>query len=250
MEESLSAMINSSPSPNLNGGPTPAQNLFRFLTPEVSMTLGAWLLVFAGLLSVFIPTDLLITAIFRLVLVAMGFALYGHGRAARQREILLRAGASETTQLRRLGGWLVLLGAVLGVTLVNAVFETIADAPRFFRGQYWSEIALPVSPRYDPNLARLLLLEWGGNLFVVGFFPELLALFFQRRRAFRPAVIGTFLVLLILAGWKLWQVNQPPTLPSSTQVAQFWWFVLAALKAGIWIPYLLFSRRAKLAFDQ
>lgn len=241
--------MNASPSPGTNGTPT-VQNLFRFLTPEASMTLGAFLLVFAGMLSLFAPTDLMIAAAFRLVLVATGFALYGHGRAVRQQMVLLKAGASETTQMRRLGGWLVLLGAVLGVTLVNAVFETIADAPRFFRGHYWSELALPASPYYDPNLARLHLLEWAGNLFVAGFFPELLALFFQRRRAFRPAVIGTFLVLLILAGWKLWQVNQPPALPSSTQVAQFWWFVLAALKAGIWIPYLLFSRRAKLAFDQ
>jgi hypothetical protein len=242
-------MPTASPSPNLNGSPT-AQNLFRFLTPEVSMTLGAWLLVLAGLLSVFAPTDLMITAIFRLTLVAMGFVLYGHGRAIRQQQALLQAGASETTQMRRLGGWLVLLGAVLGVTLVNAVFETIADAPRFFQGQYWSEIAMPVSPKYDPTLARLHLLEWGGNLFVVGFFPELLALFFQRRRFFRTAVIATFLVLLALAGWKLWQVNQPPTLPAQAQVTQFWWFILALLKAGIWIPYLLFSRRAKLAFDQ
>lgn len=242
-------MTNANPSSDLHGSPSPS-NLFRFLTPSVAMTLGAWLLVLAGLLSLLMPTDMIITAVFRLTLVAMGFAFYGHGRAVLQQQALLKAGASETTQMRRLGGWLVLLGAVLGVTLVNAVFETIADAPRFFRGQYWSELALPSSPAHDPNLARLHLLEWAGNLFVVGFFPELLALFFQRRRTFRPAVIGTFALLLVLAGWKLWQVNQPPALPAETQVTQFWWFILALLKAGVWIPYLLFSRRAKLAFDQ
>lgn len=214
------------------------------------MTLGASLLVFAGLLSLLVPSDMVMAAVYRLTLVALGFVFYGHGRAARQLEVSLRAGATETTQLRNLGGWLVLLGTVLGVTLVNAVFETIADAPRFFRGQYWSEIAMPISPKYDPTLARLVLLEWTGNLFVAGFFPELLALFFQRRRTFRIAASGTFLILLILAGWKLWQVNQFPAQPAELQVAQFWWFVIALLKAAIWIPYLLLSRRAKLAFDQ
>lgn len=214
------------------------------------MTLGAWLLVLAGLLSLFVPSDLLITAAFRLMLVAMGFLLYGHGRAVRQRELLQRSGASETTQLRRLGGWLVLLGAVLGVILVGAVFETISEAPKFIRGQYWAEIATPASPSYNPGLARLLLLEWGGGLFVVAIFPELLALFFRRRRAFRPAVMCAFLTLVVITAWKLWLANQPPILPPNAQVAQFWWFVAAALNAGIWIPYLLFSRRARLAFDQ
>jgi Protein of unknown function (DUF2569) len=214
------------------------------------MTLGASLLVLAGLLSIFVPSDLLITAIFRLTLVAMGFLLYGHGRAARQKEGLLRAGASETTQLRRLGGGLVLLGAVLGATLVGAVFETISEAPKFIHGHYWAEIATPISPKYDPTLAAFLLLKWGGSLFVVAIFPELLAQFFQRRRAFRPAVVCALVTLVVITAWRLWVVNQPPQLPSGTQVAQFWYFVLAALNAGIWIPYLLLSRRAKLAFDQ
>lgn len=204
----------------------------------------------AGLLSIFVPSDLLISAIFRLALVAVGFLLYGHGRTVRRLEKLQRAGATETTQLRSLGGWLVLLGAVLGATLVGAVMETISEAPKFIRGHYWAELATPVAPHYDPTLSRFLLLKWGGSLFVVAIFPELLALFFQRRRAFRPAVICALATLVVISAWRLWQANQPPSLPAGTQVVQFWILVLAVLNAGVWIPYLLLSRRAKLAFDQ
>lgn len=228
----------------------PGHNLFGILTPGVSMSVGACLLCLAGLLSLLVPTDLTVSAVFRLTLVATGFALYGHGRSIQKKEANARAGASETSQLRTLGGALVLLGAVLGVSLFAAILEVIAESPRFFPGRYFAEISMPGGPLYDPSLARFKLMEWGGSLFVVGLLPVLLSLFLQRKKRFRPAAIVTLTILAGLACWRFWQVNHMPAVPASTQVAQFWLLLLSLARAGIWIPYLTFSRRAKLAFDQ
>ncbi len=212
------------------------------------MTLGAWLLLLGGLLSIFAPSDLASSAVLRLMLVATGFVLFGHGQAARRKTLHALSGASETTHLRQLGGWLVVLGSLLGVTLVSAVFAVIQSAPQLVPGQHWVELSIPISANYNPAQARMMLLEWGGHLFVVAAFSVLLALFLQRRRAFRPAAIAIFLLLVPVAGVKLWLVNQPPVLSAATQAAQFWWLVLAVVQAAVWVPYLLRSRRARLAF--
>ena len=81
-----------------------ASRLFRVLTPDATMTIGAWLLCMTGFLSLVTPSDVVASAIFRLALVAAGFVLYGYGRAQKQREHAVKSAGKETEYFRGLHG--------------------------------------------------------------------------------------------------------------------------------------------------
>jgi len=232
-----------------NGNPASAARLYRLVTPDIAIAVGAWLLCLTGFLSLFTPSDVAASAVFRLTLVATGFALYGYGRTQKQREQNTRPNASETQLVRGLGGWLIVLGVMLAVTLVAAVIQSVTDIPQIIGGKVWAAYTTAGQPTYDPGWSTLLALDWGSNLFVLVFFPVLLSLFLQKKKAFRPLTIGTLGLFVVLAAFRLWQVNHIPHIPATAQAVQFWSLVFALGKAGIWIPYLLLSRRSRATFD-
>lgn len=223
--------------------------LYRLVTPDVAIAVGAWLLCLTGFLSLFTPSDITSSAVFRLTLVATGFALYGYGRTQKQREQNARPGASETQFVRGLGGWLIVLGVMLAVTLVASVVQAVTDIPQILDGKVWVAYTTPGQPVYDPGWAALLALDWGSNLFVLVFFPVLLSLFLQKKKTFRSLTTGTLLLFVVLSMFRLWLVNQVPHFSAAEQAAQFWSVVFAFGKAVLWIPYLLLSRRSKATFE-
>ena len=226
-----------------------ALGIHRLLTPPIAISAGALLLCLTGIFSLITPTDGALTAIFRLVLVAVGFALYGYGKAPKQREQNAEPGTSEIQFVRGLGGWLFFLGLVLAVTLGAAVIQAIADIPHILDGKVWAACTTPGQPDYDSGWATLLVLDWGSNLFVVLFFPILLSLFLQKRKSFRPLMVSTLGLFVLVSAFQLWQVNQVPQISAASQAAQFWVLIFAFGKAAIWIPYLLFSRHSKATFE-
>lgn len=239
--------------PQLNGGPrgaATATKLFGVVSPDIAMAVGAWLLCLTGLMSLFTPSTLPSAAVLRLALVGTGFALYGYGRTQKQRVALVQTGASETQLVRGLGGWLIALAVLMGITLVSAVVQAVHDIPVIADGKTWVAYTTPGSPVYHPGWPALLALDWGGNLFVLLFFPVLLSLFLQRRRLFRPFTIGTLGFLVALAALRLWMVNYVPHISGAAQASQFWALMLTAGNAAIWTPYLLKSKRARVTFDQ
>lgn len=238
--------------PQLEGGPgeAAATKLFGIISADVAMAVGAWLLCLTGLMSLFTPSTLPSAAILRLALVGTGFALYGYGRTQKQRDAQAKAGATETQMVRGLGGWLIALAVLMGVTLVSAVVQAVTDIPLIAEGKVWAAYTTPGQPAYHPGWSLLLTLDWGGNLFVIVFFPVLFSLFLQRRRAFRPLTVGTLVLLVILSALRLWQVNHVPHIPDAAQAAQFWALIMTLGNATIWIPYLLKSQRARVTFDQ
>jgi hypothetical protein len=235
-------MTNSTQSNPATGNAT---SLYRVLTPDVAMTVGAWLLFMTGFLSLLRPSDLASSAIFRLTLVATGFALYGFGRTQKGREQAVQAGASETQLYRGLTGWLVLLGVMLGVTLVGAVLQAVSDLPVITAGKLWADYTTPGLPTYHPYWAWLLAFDWGGNLFTLAFTPVLLSLFFQRKKLFPPVMFWTFLILVGLSAARFGMASQIPHLQDDQTALPLF---LAVIKAGVWIPYLRVSRRVKATF--
>ena len=233
-----------------NGSTAANSRLYRLITPDVAIAVGAWLLCLTGFLSLFTPSDVTASAIFRLTLVTTGFALYGYGKTQKQRNQNARTGTGETHLVRGLGGWLIVLGVMLAVTLVAAVIQAVTDIPQILDGNVWAAYTTPGQPAYHPGWATLLALDWGSNLYVLVFFPVLLSLFLQKKKTFRALTVGTLTLFVVLSALRLWQVNQVPHIPAAAQASQFWSFVFAFGKAAIWIPYLLVSRRSRATFDQ
>jgi hypothetical protein len=233
-----------------HGGAAASSRLYRLITPDVAAAVGAWLLCLTGFLSLFTPSDVTASAVFRLTLAGTGFAFYGYGRTQKQRAQNARPGASETQLVRGLGGWLIVLGVMLAVTLVTAVIQAVTDIPQMLDGHVWAACTTPGQPAYHPGWATLLALDWGSNLYVLVFFPVLLSLFLQKKKTFRALTVGTLALFVALSAFRLWQVNQVPHIPAAAQASQFWSFVFASGKAAIWIPYLLISRRSRATFDQ
>ncbi len=231
-------------------GAAAATKLFGIISADVAMAVGAWLLCLTGLMSLFTPSTLPSAAVLRLALVGTGFALYGYGRTQKQRNALAHVGASETQLVRGLGGWLIALAVLIGITLVSAIIQAVHDIPVIADGKTWAAYTTSGSPAYHPGWALLLVLDWGGNLFVLVFFPVLLSLFLQRKRLFRPLTIATLVLLAALSAVHLWQVNHVPHIPDAAQASQFWALLLTCGNAAIWIPYLLQSKRARVTFDQ
>ena len=234
----------------LEGSTAANSRLYRLITPDVAIAVGAWLLCLTGFLSLFTPSDVTSSAVFRLTLVTTGFALYGYGKTQKQRNQNARTGAGETLLVRGLGGWLIVLGVMLAVTLVAAVIQAVTDIPLILDGNVWAAYTTLGQPAYHPGWATLLTLDWGSNLYVLVFFPVLLSLFLQKKRAFRALTVGTLTLFVVLSAFRLWQVNQVPHIPAAAQASQFWALVIAFGKAAIWIPYLLVSRRSRATFDQ
>lgn len=224
--------------------------LFGVISPDVAMAVGAWLLCLTGLMSLFTPSTLPSAAVLRLALVGTGFALYGYGRTQKQRDALAGTGASETQLVRGLGGWLIALAVLIGVTLVSAIIQAVQDIPVIADGKTWAAYTTPGSAAYHPGWALLLSLDWGSNFFVLVFFPVLLSLFLQRRRLFQPLTIATLVLMVVLSAVRLWQVNYVPHIPDAAQASQFWALMLTCGNAAVWIPYLLKSKRARVTFDQ
>lgn len=228
---------------------TSSTKLLGVISPNVAISAGAWLLTLTGVFSLFTPSTRPSAVILRLALVVAGFALYGCGRTQKLRDASARAGGSETQQVRNLGGWLIVLAVLIAITLVSAIVQAVTDLSIIAKGHVWTAYTTPGQPAYHPGWALLLALDWGVNLFVVVFFPVLLSLFLQRKRAFRPLTIATLLFLTALSALRLYQMNAVPLIPAPAQAAQFWSLVLTLANAAVWIPYLLCSKRARVTFE-
>jgi hypothetical protein len=225
--------------------PAVAAGLRRLLTPDTRIAVGAWLLCMTGIVALINPSDVPASAFFRLSLAAAGFSLYAWGRTDKQRQQARQDGVSETQFLNGLSGWLILLAAMLWVTLLGAVLQAISDIPLMIGGNLWAEYTTPGRRAYHPLWATLLALDWGTNLFTLVWFPVLLTLFFQRKKAFPTVLFWTLLVFVALVALRFGVADRISFIKGDGVTVPL---VLAVLKAVVWIPYLSLSKRVKATF--
>jgi hypothetical protein len=217
----------------------------RLLTPDTKIAVGAWLLCMTGILAFLNPSDRPASAAFRLTLAMAGFALYGLGRTEKNRARLIKAGATGAELSSGLSGWLIALLIMLCVTLVSAVIQAISDIPQIISGRVWAEFTTPGRLAYHPSWKLLLVLDWASNLFTVAFVPVVLALFFQKRKAFPKVMFWTLLIFVTLVGLRFGLANRISFLKGDALAMPL---LFAIIKAVIWIPYLRVSKRVKATF--
>jgi hypothetical protein len=151
-------------------------------------------------------------------------------------------------RLRGLGGWLVVVGFGLCVSLVWRLVTFAKNWEGFFGLSVWQMFAAPGGEHYHGFFAPLLIFEVVGNSFFVCLNALAACLFFRRRRVFpkiyMTLLIGNALFLLmdeVAANSIPYLASQGPS-SSSQELAR------AIMQAIIWCLYIVKSRRVKLTF--
>lgn len=226
-------------------------NQGHVLTPGVSMAIGGWLLGMAGVLSFLNPSEMLASAIFRLSMVASGFAFYAHGRRRKRDEKTVPEAVHAdmpTAFYRGLRGGLILFGITLGIFLAASIVQLVSDVPVILAGRVWADFTTPGTMTHHPTWAWLLALDWGGNIFAVVFTSVLLALFLQKKKSFPRLAIGGLAACVVLGILRYFLVNEIPHLRANSFAMPFLSLVVTVIQAVVWIPYLHKSRRVRATF--
>ena len=154
----------------------------------------------------------------------------------------------KNTSLAGLGGWLVLVGfgVVLGPILV--VVQLATQNHGALDIDVWNALTTPGSPSYRSGLGLLLVLEYVGNIVLLTLTLLLVPLFFAKKRVFpRVYITATFFTLIFLSS-DLWAAGHwvhpgtPVTFEQAKPVIQ------SFMRALVWVPYMLFSKRVRATF--
>ncbi|MEO6926316.1 MAG: DUF3857 domain-containing protein [Rhodanobacter sp.] len=144
-----------------------------------------------------------------------------------------------------IGGWLLLLAVVLALRpLVYA--SALVPLAGVMSAETWSSLTTYGSSTYNAMWAPLLLFELAANLAQLVFSLLLLVLLFKRRSSFPRLAVVLFVVAIVLPVGDLMLSGLMPgikTTPDEISKA-----VGGALGVGIWVAYLLSSRRVKATF--
>jgi hypothetical protein len=151
-------------------------------------------------------------------------------------------------RLQGLGGWLILLGAVLVFAAIKRIVLIATTWDGFFSIHTWQEVAMPQGDQYHPLFGPLLMFEVSANVWLLGLNALALWLFFGKHRHF-PVL---FLVLIasnavVFLVDKVWGGAIPSLADESGQqplaaVPRVFFFAI------IWSIYILKSRRVKATF--
>ncbi|MGH7972539.1 MAG: DUF2569 domain-containing protein, partial [Limisphaerales bacterium] len=149
-------------------------------------------------------------------------------------------------ELGGLGGWLILVAINLIFTPLRVVYY-LAHSLKSFSPVAWHALTSPGGMAYNAAWGPLLTLELLGEMTVLTLSIFALVLFFQKRRAFPRWFIGLLVfngtfVLADVFGAGLVK-NLDPEHVSKTVLQ-------VVVASGIWIPYMLRSRRVKATFVQ
>ena len=155
---------------------------------------------------------------------------------------------SSTSQLKGLGGWLVLVGFGLIFGALRLLVETINIYKPYFNTDLLEEITSPTSEFFIPNFKLLFYAESLALLFLIILSLYLIYLFFNKKKNFPKNYIfvSLFVVLYIPVNAYLVYVVIPDEKLLSEEL--FKAFFQAMLSGAIWIPYMLKSERVRNTF--
>ena len=156
---------------------------------------------------------------------------------------------TEEKKLEGLGGWLIWVGIGLVLTPIVMLTEIVPVYQGMAQDGSWTAIMSgEVDSRY-PGFKATLLFEAAANAMLFAAYLVLIALFFMKKRLFPKLYIFTLAVnvLFLIGDNYLWSRILPPELApdNSDDIKEI---AKMMIRACIWIPYMLISKRVKATF--
>lgn len=149
----------------------------------------------------------------------------------------------------KIGGWLILVAVGLILAPLRILRSVFIYSLPIFKPETWSALTTQSSEVYHPLLAPLLIGELVGNLFFIALSIILVVLLFRRRKIVPKLAIFYYLSNLIFALTHTYTASLIPTVSinmfdagSIKEIAGF------VVRASIWVPYFLISKRVKGTF--
>ncbi len=147
-----------------------------------------------------------------------------------------------------LGGWLILVGFGLVMSPIALLaFVAVTFLPLFQDGT-WEALTTPESEHYNPFFGPVATFELAVNFGFIVAYTGLCVLFFTKSRFFPIAyivVVVSNLTFLIADAWlTTFVIPDQPMLDPDTMRG----IARSAIGVGIWVPYMLHSKRVKNTF--
>jgi hypothetical protein len=158
--------------------------------------------------------------------------------------------ASNTNEINGLRGWLILVGIGLVFAPFRLIFTVIQTYAPIFKDGTWDMLTKIDSPNYTPYFQSLMIGEMLFNLCMLFASIYLVYLFSSKSKKFPKYFIAistisiiaipldSFFVTLVFDDMKIFDEETSKDLFKSLIVF------------GIWVPYMLYSKRVKNTFIQ
>lgn len=151
-------------------------------------------------------------------------------------------------ELKGLSGWLILVGMGVVIAPFRLLVTYVPIFLPIFSDGTWEAVTTVGSEAYHPLWRPLLLGEIFFNSCMVAVSIYLMYLFFSRHYLFPKICIGIVAASLFFIPFDAWLVsfvlpNEPIFDPDTTQE-----FAHSLIAGGIWVPYMLVSKRVIATF--
>jgi len=157
-------------------------------------------------------------------------------------------GVDSHSELRGIGGWLVLVAIGVLIAPFRMIFSVAPVYSDIFESGTWEAITSPTSEYYNLALATFISAEIIINIILLCISIFLIYLLFTKKPSFPKFFIGITifsLVFILVDAWvaTLLIPNIPMFDPDTiNEVAR------ASIGVFIWVPYMLMSKRVKETF--
>jgi len=154
----------------------------------------------------------------------------------------------ESTDLRGLRGWLVLIGIGLVISIARTAYSLLAvQYPLFTEGTF-TVLSTPGTPLYNPLWGPILVSEALINAMFVATYAYLIYLFITEHYLFPKVYIATVLASAVFIPLDAWAcsfvlVDQPIFDYNTTKE-----LARTLIALFVWVPYMLVSKRVKATF--
>jgi len=156
--------------------------------------------------------------------------------------------ATENTEPKGLGGWMILPLIGLFVMPIRLAVSLNNDFLPIFKEGYWEILTTPGTEAYHHLWGPLIIFETAGNLFYILFALILIFLFFTKSHLFPTLIIIYIATNLIFIASDLFISNLIPAIASESDPESIKDLSRTLIGAIIWIPYFMKSRRVKNTF--